>query len=410
MRLSRWPGLGAFMVLCTVSSASVARVARAQTSSATVRVRVVDTAGKPIPGVEVSVSADRSTLASRITDAAGRHSLNVPLGHAEYDLAARRIGFLRGDRFFTVSARDTFSFEMILHGTVRALDPVVVSAEVSAREKAYNIDADEIAKSSRPLFDANDIIDKLRPQMRTSRAPEVCNQSVSEPYPALSNIWVNGHRVPLLMRYIKDEEPASLVEKPPSNKAVSLADLPRPDGEWVSEQATAILHTIKPEHVAEMHYLDCYDTWMPDVNGRNALYIVLKPGIGYDFARGSYVVEQKPVQQAERVAARAAGPESLPPYRSRIIGIFAANGGAPLGGVAVVNDSAGMQVVTSPSGAASLWFLGDGESRIRLTKPGFRDTSFVVSISPADTIPITVLLETRAQVSDTSRRTPRLRR
>jgi len=336
--------------------AVIAGHAGGQSTQATVRVRVVDTAGRPIVGVEVSVSADRSTLVSGITDAAGRHTLQVPLGHAEYDLAARRIGFLRGDRFFTVTARDTLSFEMILHGTVRALDPVVVSAAVTAREKAYNIDADEIANSSRPLFDANDI-------------------------------WINGRRVPLLKQYTTDEEPASLVEKPPSNKAVSTADMPHPDRDWVHDQANAILHGIKPEHVAEMHYLDCYDTWMPDVNGRNALYIVLKPGIAYDFARGSYVVAQRVVQQAGRTAVNMAGPEPLPPYRSRVIGIFAADGGA-----------------------AALWFLPEGRSRVRLTKPGFRDTSFVVSISPADTIPITVLLEAGASISDTSRKTPRPRR
>lgn len=406
MNLPRWPVLSAFMILCTVLTATVARVAGAQTSSATVRVRVVDTAGKPIAGVEVSVSANRLTLASGITDAAGKHTLHVPLGHAEYDLAARRIGFLRGDRFFAAREKDTLSFEMILHGAVTTLNPVVVSAAVTSREKAYNIDADEIARSSRPLFDANDIIDKLRPEMRTSRAPDVCGSSYSEPYPPLSNIWVNGRRVPLLKQYTNDEKPASLVEKAPSNKAVSIADMPHVDRSWIHDQANEILHGIKPEHVAEMHYLDCYDTWMADINGRNAVYIVLKPGIAYDFARGSYVVEQRAVQQAGRVA----GPGSLPPYRSRIIGVFAASGGAPLGGVAVVNDSAGMQATTTASGAASLWFLPDGQSHIRLTKPGFRDTSFVVSISPADTIPITVLLEPGAPVSDTSRKTPRLRR
>jgi hypothetical protein len=90
-------------------------------------------------------------------------------------------------------------------------------------------------------------------------------------------------------------------------------------------------------------------------------------------------------------------------YRARVIGVFAAAGGAPLDDVAVISDSAMMQTVTNRYGAASLRFLPEGRTRIRLSKPGFRDTSFAVAIGPADTIPLTVLLE----LSDTSRRIPR---
>jgi hypothetical protein len=46
---------------------------------------------------------------------------------------------------------------------------------------------------------------------------------------------------------------------------------------------------INPEHIAEVRYLDCWDTSVPGIGGQRALFITLKPGISFDRKRGSYV-------------------------------------------------------------------------------------------------------------------------
>jgi hypothetical protein len=48
---------------------------------------------------------------------------------------------------------------------------------------------------------------------------------------------------------------------------------------------------IRAQDNKEMTSKDCFDTSMPDVDGSSALYIVLRPGVAYDPARGSYPVD-----------------------------------------------------------------------------------------------------------------------
>ena len=49
-----------------------------------------------------------------------------------------------------------------------------------------------------------------------------------------------------------------------------------------------LLEEIRPEHIAEISYKDCFDTSAKGNFGQNALFIVLKPGIKYEVNYGSY--------------------------------------------------------------------------------------------------------------------------
>lgn len=50
--------------------------------------------------------------------------------------------------------------------------------------------------------------------------------------------------------------------------------------------ALAMIH---PEHIAQLTFHDCFDTAIKGTHSMNAVFVVLKPGIGFDPAKGSYV-------------------------------------------------------------------------------------------------------------------------
>jgi hypothetical protein len=50
----------------------------------------------------------------------------------------------------------------------------------------------------------------------------------------------------------------------------------------------SLLVLIKPEHVDQIEYKGCYDNSMSVPGGRNALFVVLKPGYVFDYSRGTY--------------------------------------------------------------------------------------------------------------------------
>lgn len=89
-------------------------------------------------------------------------------------------------------------------------------------------------------------------------------------------------------------------------------------------------------------------------------------------------------------AAKAAG---VPVHRLRVLGVFDADSGEPLEGVEVTDALSGMKSLTTNTGTVSLLFLPEGGSLIRLRKIGYEIQTMPVSISPADTQPITAILK-----------------
>jgi hypothetical protein len=369
-------------VVCNVCIASLfAAVARAQGWTGSVRVRVVDSAGSPLAGADIRIQRGADLLAVGVADEAGTRTFSIPNARGEYSVFVRRIGFTRVDRVVRISSNDAVSLTVVLDRTALELGPVkVVSSELTAKQRAYSIDAKEIAESSRPLFDVNDVIHKLRPQIWRSRAPEVCDATPSAPWPAVSAVWVNGRRIPIFKQYVGNH----------------------PDSKWVREQVANILHGIKPEHVAELHYHDCFDTSLSGIDATSALYIVLKPGIDFSYGRGSYATMRgqgtaESGFSLEPTPRSSLAPEGFAAYRHRILGVFDGDGGAPLAGVLVLDVNTGVRTVTPETGAVSLWFLPEGSSTLRLTKGGYAEKMISVSIAASDTVPITLLLDRLAR-------------
>lgn len=80
------------------------------------------------------------------------------------------------------------------------------------------------------------------------------------------------------------------------------------------------------------------------------------------------------------------------PDRYRLLGVYDETSGAPLDSVRVTDVLTGTSMLTSATGTATLVFLPDGGSLVRLQKIGYEVKTMVVPIGPADTAPVTVML------------------
>jgi hypothetical protein len=109
------------------------------------------------------------------------------------------------------------------------------------------------------------------------------------------------------------------------------------------------------------------------------------------------------------VRVDAQNPKSPPPvtpqtnakaiaYRYRLLGVYDEQSGDPVEGVEVSDVLNGNGSLTSNTGTLSLFFLPDGGGMVRLRKVGYISQMMTVSITPADTAPVTVLMTRATQL------------
>ena len=92
-----------------------------------------------------------------------------------------------------------------------------------------------------------------------------------------------------------------------------------------------------------------------------------------------------------------ASPATTLDYRHRLVGVFSGDTGEPLEGAEVLNLFTRESVRTTRTGTTTLSFLPEGGSMIRVQKIGYQPVTMVVAVSPADTVPLTVVLNASAQ-------------
>ena len=252
--------------------ASLGTIAGAQPARPTVvRVVAVDSSGAAVRSAELTITRGlRDVVARGTTDSLGAATLVVAgiSDSTDLQVTMRKLGYARGDRFFTAAPHDTTVVGLMVPIPVTALAPVAVRAHASLEYKSYHLDADDITKSDAPFIDAWDVVKRLRPDMLTSRGG--CATGIQE-------VWVNGKRIRLPLLPTGMARAHALVGVPPNARFTYVP--------------VTVLSEIAPEHVAEMTYHDCSDTSMAVVGSTNALFIVLKPGVEYVQDVGSFVVE-----------------------------------------------------------------------------------------------------------------------
>jgi hypothetical protein len=370
-------------------------LAIAQRAQTTVRVRVMDTTGAPVAGADVSILRGSDVvLGSGATDAGGIRQLSVPRGGDELEVVVRRLGYQRGDYFFRAD-RDSVPLAVRLRATVRELSPVQVTASQDLNTKRFHVSADDIAASKRPIRDGLDVVTKLRPDMMEPPGPgffAACG---------LYYIWINGERI-----VFPPIDPGVAIQARQQRQAAQAIANPiakRPahyhGTATVPVNVQSVLAKIKPEHIEEMNYVDCRDNKSNDMpRGQNAVFVALKPGIGYDPVRGTYVVD---------AAARAALDLAIPTARNadagaaqqlhqnRLLGVYDERTGEPVIDAHVVDVATGTFARTSSTGTVSLGFLPEGSWSLEIRRAGYADLKLNVAISPRDTMPLTLVLSPR---------------
>ncbi len=380
-------------------------IAGAQRPTVAVRITVVDSSGSPVSGADVAiVRGMNETAAHAATDNAGRALLTFDRGGDPNQLVVRKIGFERGYRFFSAGSADSLAFTIPLMRAVATLAPVSVTAKEDLKLKSYHLTAEDIESSDRTILDGADLF-KLRPDMMSSRGgPKACEVPWTPRDGWIESVWINGQRVNLAQIdstavYAKRFQLGVnyVPPPPPSNKFVFGGSngivTPPPMFPVFShiDSAIAILSMVHPEHIAEVTYKDCFDTSVGLSHSDLAMFIALKPGIGFDPGRGTYVVDPFKAD-APNTPRRSATAPALPPHRLRLLGVFDLEEGMPLGGVAVVDSASGTTATTTATGTVSLAFLPEGRSTLVLKRDGYTDTTLAVTIAPGDTIPITFVM------------------
>lgn len=267
--------------LCALSSAVTAQATDTRRAPALLRVQVMDSTGTPVEGAEVSLMRGlRTVLSTARTNHAGEHEFLVDRDSTDYSLVARKVGYARGDRFIAVDKAAVDA--RVIMKQLPSLPAVTVTA-VNLKRKSYHLDADDIEISNTHVEDALDIVRFIKPDMATSRSG-----GVGAGCPALQNIWVNGRWYP-----------AGYVIVDPT-MGLRMRVMSRGMRMMGPGNAT-ILSEIAPEHIAEMNYVDCFEkNETKRVGAINALFVTLKPGVGYRLGLGTYVA----ADTATVVAAR----------------------------------------------------------------------------------------------------------
>ncbi len=102
----------------------------------------------------------------------------------------------------------------------------------------------------------------------------------------VENVWINGRRVLFMAKNVPTLGSRSL-------RSIGSVRLRNGGGGARSEPPAvdSILATMRAEHVDVIRLVNCWDTSMPGVGSKNALYVSLKPGIDWDWRRGSFVAD-----------------------------------------------------------------------------------------------------------------------
>lgn len=100
-----------------------------------------------------------------------------------------------------------------------------------------------------------------------------------------------------------------------------------------------------------------------------------------------------PVVQPVRAQGSTDTTARIPAYRLRLVGVYDDRTGEPVEGADVIDVGTGNSAKTTSTGTVALAFMPEGAGFVRIRKLGYDLQTMLVNISPADTLPITVILK-----------------
>lgn len=242
-----------------------------QVQRRTVSVRVRDETNRAVSGADVMFvqGAGGAFVAGR-TDTTGTYQLldadSLPL---PVSVVARKLGYAPTRATLSDVRADGADVLLTLRPTA-ALDTIRINATM--RGKNYVLGKAEILGSTRTIRDALEALEKLRPEMLGDQG-----RCPSDP---VTNVWINGRRV---FFKVSSAAPARMRKR----GAYRVSADPRQSGGELAVQK--VLASIKPEHLSEIRYVNCWDITTAGIGTNNAIYITLLPGFTWDMSRGSHV-------------------------------------------------------------------------------------------------------------------------
>ena len=232
--------------------------------SVLVVVQVRDSSGRPVGAADLSLfKNDSEPVAFGRSSDQGRFAFSVPSSQAALTLAVRHIGYAEAKTRVVANVTDTVQVTVRLALVASGLDTVRVFAGQLPLARQPFLGADEIVRDTRAIFTLSDVLRKLRP-----------------------DIGYQSHRCPTT---------------PVRWKGPTVAP-PRiyVNGVWVPDQFGP-MSRIHAEHIASLMYVNCLDHSIPGLSAKPwpAVYVALKPGVGWDLKDGTHVVDSAAFAAAE---------------------------------------------------------------------------------------------------------------
>jgi hypothetical protein len=261
--------IAAALVACAATAVPAIGAAQ-QPGALPAVVRAVNDSLAPIPGASIALlDSTGQIVRGGSTDSLGNFRL-IAGDTSARRVSLRRIGYTPALDSLLVDRGDTLLL-IVLRRSIAVLDEVVTSARSG---KNYSVGAADITASHRGLFTAFDVLKKLRPQMLGDG-----NRYCGVP----NRVWINGRRIYF---FPGESRPPSLSRHSVREGAMP-APPPAPSGPSYPSIVVMILESIHAGDLAEAKYTNCWDK-QPEGIFRDALYIVLKPGVEWDWKRGSF--------------------------------------------------------------------------------------------------------------------------
>ncbi|HTE44707.1 MAG TPA: carboxypeptidase-like regulatory domain-containing protein [Gemmatimonadaceae bacterium] len=340
--------------------------AHAQTTLS-VRVRVTDTSGMAIPSATVSVlSASRQLIAAGATDTLGVRLLRLPAGQDGLEVVVQRVGFLGTRRLLRSSSRD-MTIDVALAPLSASLDTVLVSDRSRQLAAQPVIRGDEIASSTRGVFDLIDVLRKLRAQLLAHIGDDAKYKCQSSEHTGPFRTYVNERAIP-----------------------------------YFPETFDELLHDVKSEAIDELRYVSCFDKSLSndDYPSVGHLYITLRKGYAYNIKLGTY----KESARAERMAT-APDTTVLHADHARLVGVFDVTDGTPIEGADVIDILTGYSARTTRTGTVVLAFVSPTGTLLKIQRTGYVPFTSPVTNGPTDA-PLTVTLTPRGRAEPRLARVP----